>query len=325
MRVRPWNTSAPQATLSMPDAQPQTTPAATPASGDPDRFVDLFARRREPATVIHGSIYKLYSNMVVPFGPAAADHSLSREDAALALERLGGMLVRTTGGFDSGRPDGDWYAIVCRRFTDVAEHRSSNTRSKLRRALRNGEVRRLEPAELARDGYEVYVKAQERYTGAGAPPARAAYEEHILAAEGFDDITQYWGVFSEGTLAGYTIAYTFGTTEALYSAVKFDPAHLRRYTSYALFHRMNEHYLAERGVEYVNNGFRSILHDTQVQAFLEQTFGFEKAYTRLDTHYRAPYGALVRATLPLRGLIGRVDERFGALYEIERVARGSRR
>jgi hypothetical protein len=308
----------------MPDPQPQTTSAATPPPGYPDRFVDLFARRGEPVAVIGGSIYKLYSNMVVPFGAAAADHSLSREDAARALGRLGGMLVRTTGGFDSGRPDGDWYAIVCRRFTDVADHRSSNTRSKLRRALRNGEVRRLEPAELARDGYGVYVNAQERYTGAGAPPSRDAYAEHILAAEGFDDITQYWGVFCDGTLAGYTIAYTFGTTEALYSAVKFDPAYLRRYTSYALFHRMNEHYLAERGVEYVNNGFRSILHDTQVQSFLEQTFGFEKAYTRLDTRYRAPYGALVRATLPLRGLIGRVDERFGALYEIERVARASR-
>jgi hypothetical protein len=40
--------------------------------GYPDRFMELFARRGEPATVVNGAIFKLYSRMVVPFGPADA-------------------------------------------------------------------------------------------------------------------------------------------------------------------------------------------------------------------------------------------------------------
>jgi hypothetical protein len=45
--------------------------------GYPDRFVELFEKRGEPATVVNGAIFKLYSGMVVPFGPANADYSLS--------------------------------------------------------------------------------------------------------------------------------------------------------------------------------------------------------------------------------------------------------
>ena len=301
-----------------------TTPAAPAASGYPRRFIELFTRRGERHALLNDRVYKLYSDMVVPFGPAEADYTLSRADAAQALKDVGGKLVRTTAGFEPDRVDGEWYAVVCRQFAGVEGSRSSNTRSKLRRGLRNCEVRMLAPAELARSGFDVYVKAQERYATAETPPTREEYEAHILAAEGFDDITQYWGVFCDGELAGYTIAYSFGTTEALYSAVKLDPAHLRRYSSYALFHGMNEHYLAERGVGYVNNGFRSIMHDTQVQEFLVQNFAFEKAYTRLDLRYRAPYGALVRAARPLSRVLGGRDERLRALYELERIARSTR-
>ena len=44
----------------------------------------------------------------------------------------------------------------------------------------------------------------------------------------------------------------------------------------------------------------------------------------LPGHGRQPYRALVRATFPLRGVIGRIDERVRALYELERVVRAAR-
>ena len=46
-------------------------------AGYPDRFMELFAKRGEPATLVNGAIFKHYSGMVVPFGPANADYSLS--------------------------------------------------------------------------------------------------------------------------------------------------------------------------------------------------------------------------------------------------------
>ena len=145
-----------------------------------------------------------------------------------------------------------------------------------------------------------------------------------MATDGFDDIVEHWGVTCDGELAGYASNYVFGKTEAAYSTLKFDPDHLRKYSSYALFHRMNEHYLGEGRVSYVNDGFRSILHETELQEFLERNFAFEKAHVGIDAFYRQPYRAILRATFPFRNLIGRVDDRARAMYELERVVRAGR-
>jgi hypothetical protein len=292
--------------------------------GYPDRFVELFEKRGEPATVVNGAIFKLYSGMVVPFGPANADYTLSPEEGARVLKSLGGTVLRTTTGFTPNGTASDWYAVICREFQAIESVASSNTRSKLRRALRNCEVRRMSCEELATAGYEVYRRAFDRYGGPDTPVAQSAFAAHVMAGEGFDDVIQHWAVTCDGQLAGYSTNYVFGTTEAAYSALKFHPDHLRRYASYALFHRMNEHYLSERGMAYVNDGFRSILHGTELQEFLERNFAFEKAYTGLAAFYRQPYRTFVRATFPFRSLIGRLDERARAIYELERVARAAR-
>jgi hypothetical protein len=293
-------------------------------AGYPERFVELFEKRGEPATVINGAIFKLYASMVVPFGPANADYSLSHEEGSRVLRLLGGTVLRTTTGFTRNGAASDWYAVICREFKAIESVASSNTRSKLRRALRNCEVRRMSCEELATSGYEVYRKAFDRYVGPDRPVPQSAFGAHVMAGEGFDDIIQHWAVTCDGQLAGYSSNYVFGSTEAAYSALKFHPDHLRKYASYALFHRMNEHYLGEGGVAYVNDGFRSILHGTELQEFLERNFAFEKAYTGLAAFYRQPYRMFVRATFPFRNLIGRLDERARAVYELERVARAAR-
>lgn len=294
------------------------------AGAYPDRFMELFELREEAATVVDGAIYKPYSGMVVPFGPAESDYSLTPAQAADALRALGGTVLRTTTGFRNASASTDWYAVICRSFVPVEDVGSSNARSKLRRALRNCEVRRISAEEVATAGYEVYRRAFERYSGSERPVERHRFEPHHRVTGEFEDIVEHWGVFCDGEMAGYASNYVFGSTEAAYSTLKFHPDHLRRYSSYALFHRMNEHYLGEGRVSYVNDGFRSILHETELQAFLEHNFAFEKACVGVDAFYRQPYRAILRATFPFRGLIGKVDDRARALYELERVARDSR-
>ncbi len=292
--------------------------------GYPDRFMELFEMRGEPTTVVDGAIFKLYSGMVVPFGPADADYSLSPEEASRALRSLGGMLLRTTGGFRPAGEVSEWYAVICRAFTPIESVGSANTRSKLRRGLRNCEARRISCEQLARSGYEAYRKAFERYGGSDVPDSRSAWEAQVMSSEGFDDIVHHWGVLCDGRLAGFSSNYVFGDTEVAYSTLKFHPDHLRKYGSYALFHRMNEHYLGERRVAYANAGFRSILHGTELQDFLEHNFSFEKSYTGIEAFYRLPYRVFLGATFPFRNLIGKIDDRVRAMYELERVVRAAR-
>jgi hypothetical protein len=290
----------------------------------PDRFMELFEKRGELATVVNGAIFKLYSGMVVPFGPSNADYSLPRAEASRVLRLLRGKVLCTTTGFEPDRAESEWYAVICRAFTPVESVSSSKTRREIRRALRNCEVRRISCEELARSGYEVYRRAFDRYRGRDTPVSASAFEAHLMAGDGFDDVIHHWAVLCDGELAGYGTNYTFGETEAAYSAVKLHPDYLKRYTSYALFHRMNEFYLGQRKVAYVNDGFRAIRHRTGLQRFLEHNFSFEKAHTGVDVFYREPYRVLVRAPFPFRRLIGRVDERARAIYELERVARAAR-
>lgn len=294
------------------------------AGAYPERFLELFRRRGEAATVVGGAIFKRYSGMVVPFGPVNADYSLTPDEASRALRSLGGMLIRTTTGLGRPHAASEWYALICRVFTPIERVPSANRRSKLRRALHNCEVRRMSAEELASSGYDVYLAAHARYRDAGAPASPAAFAAHALASSGFEDIVHHWAVLCDGRLAGFSSNYVFGETEAMYSTLKFHPDHLRKYVSYALVHAMNEFYLAERRVSYVNDGFRTIRHGTELQQFLEHNFAFEKAYTGLDVFYRRPVRIALRATFPLRRVIARFDTRARALYELESVVRAGR-
>lgn len=294
------------------------------SDGYPERFLDLLTRRGERALLLDGVIYRRYSNMVVPFGRADVPYRLSDRGSSTALRELNGVLVRTTGGFAPPAGGAAWYAVICRRFQDVDEISSSNTRSKLRRGLRNCAVRRITAEELARRGYEVYVSAHDRYRGVEPYASEELFRSQTLATEGFEDIVHHWGVFCDDELAAYSSNYIFGNTEAFYATLKFHPKYLKKYTSYALFHEMNREYLSELGFTYVNDGFRSILHESDLQDFLEHNFNFEKAYTPLAVRYREPIGAVVRATFPFRRQVARLDRRLEALYEMEAIVRASR-
>lgn len=126
---------------------------------------------------------------------------------------------------------------------------------------------------------------------------------------------------SQGRLIAFAQNLIFGKTEVNYSVLKFDPEFLKLYPSYALIHTMNRHYLQEEGFEYVNDGYRSILHDTNVQEFLIEKFGFEKAYTNLHLHYRQALRILMLASYPFRRSLSCLDRRLQAMYRLEECRR----
>jgi hypothetical protein len=66
------------------------------------------------------------------------------------------------------------------------------------------------------------------------------------------------------------------------------------------------------------------LHGSELQDFLEHNFSFEKAYTGIEAVYRLPYRLFLGATFPFRNLLGKIDDRVRALYELERVVRAAR-
>jgi hypothetical protein len=199
----------------------------------------------------------------------------------------------------------------------------SKHRCEIRRGLKNCEVRRVDAEFVSQQGYAVYAKAHQRYRGRAQPAwDKRAFRAHFESAKGFEDITHFWGAFHEGRLIALAANDVYERIEATYWMIKLDPDYLKLYPAYALLHTMNEYYLAQQGFQYVNDGWRALVHQTDVQEFLIQKFAFARRHRRLEAFFRPPLGLLIRGTYPLRRVLSKVDTRLAALYTLERIRRG---
>ena len=201
---------------------------------------------------------------------------------------------------------------------------SSKERNKFRRGLRDCEVRRISVKELADEGYQVYCAAWEHYGGQIPVTNEHLFQQGVLREAPYPDLLHNWGVYVNGRLIAYAQNQIHGKVEVSYSSIKLDPAYLHLRPSYALIHKMNEYYLDSLGFEYVNDGSRSIHHETNIQEFLMHNFCFEKAYTTLYVYYRWPLRWLLKIVYPFRDYVGQADSRLKALLELERFRRASR-
>ena len=63
---------------------------------------------------------------------------------------------------------------------------------------------------------------------------------------------------------------------------------------------MNQYYLNENNFRYVNDGARSISHETNIQTFLIDKFRFRKAYCKLNIIYSTKVRLLLSLIYPFR-------------------------
>jgi len=89
---------------------------------------------------------------------------------------------------------------------------------------------------------------------------------------------------------------------------------------------MNKYYLNERNFLYVNDGSRSLSHNTNIQNYLIEKFHFRKAYCKLNILYRKDIEFLVNLLFPIRKIIYRVDtnlfQKISVLLKHEEIRRG---
>lgn len=285
------------------------------------RYIDLLSSRNEKFFVIDNHLFKPYNRMAVPFGPAQTNYSISEYQARLLARKLKCHIVRWTNGFKEQNEHSQWYAVVCRDFIHV-ENLKSKFRSEIFRGLNNCKVNRIDAEFLAKFGYEVYFSASSQYKNTSFTILdNETFSYNISQNKKFDDIIHFWGVFKRDKLIGYCYNYIFDNDEAAYTTAKFDPEYLKDHSSYALFYEMNKYYLSDQNFEYVNDGFRSILHETNIQDYLIRKFNFYKAYTNLHIYYSFPLKTIMPIAYPFKVLLVKFDPRFSALFELEKIRR----
>ena len=288
------------------------------------RYQALFQQMGQRSIILGNVLWTAYQKMVVPVGPVSDEYVIALDKHKIDLLEYFKkcVLIRASGGFVA--EPGTWYCVLCNHSVDLALL-SENSRSKVRRGLKNCSVCRIDVEFMKKHAWPVLASAFNRYRNTRLNITEKRFKRDIQSTDGFGDIIHYWGVFEKATgqLIAYAQNYLYNKTEVNYSALKFHPDFLRHYPSYALFYEMNRYYLREQNFAYVNDGFRSLLHETNIQDFLITKFFFKKQPVKLKIHYRPFLGWCMSGTYSFRHLLGKLNPALAALYKLEEINRSS--
>jgi hypothetical protein len=260
-----------------------------------DPYLEWLARRM-PLYEAGGLWWRNYHNALVPAGVKPEAVSLSGTEERRLLRESGAALIRYISRLFE-EPTKFWF--TCCSIYEI-DRLSANVRSQVRRGRRRCEVRRVAAEWVAENGYECYSSAFARYKG-GRPESREDFETRVGDDAGGP--FEYWGVFTEGKLAGYAKC-VLSENHVATAVLKFNPLFMKLYAPRALLDGMLQVYVTEQH-KTVTNGFRSIAHDSNIQEFLER-HGFCRAYCDLQVRYCPALGLSIGCLYPLRRLVDRL-------------------
>ncbi|NBB78324.1 MAG: GNAT family N-acetyltransferase [Verrucomicrobia bacterium] len=232
--------------------------------------------------------------------PACMPHevpAIEREQAAAALRRSSCPFVRWDSDFGTAVDSKWWY--VLRRGPYAIEQLSGNTRSKIRRGGKRLQARPASVDEISGQGYQVCQAAVARYGNQAFLPSRESFNNKLRAASNFSEQFEFYGIFSNGQLVGFSENHIQGNA-VFWESIWYHPDHLGNYSSYLLTHSMLDEYLNRRGMQYASDGSRSLYHETNVQSFLVGKFAFERCPARLNLVYSPALALAMGALRPFR-------------------------
>jgi hypothetical protein len=281
------------------------------------RYESFYAKLNKPTLLYKNILWTEYQKMIVPVGPVKFDYVITKEDFKnIALFFPKSLLIRTTNNLNITEKK-DWYVVVCNDFKNKFNRQ---TELRIEKGLKNCNAKIIDPLFIARNGYQLYLKAHKRYNSRKILNEKS-FSKEIIIAKDYDDIINYWGVFYKNKLVGYSIRKLYDNIEARYFETLFDSDYFKFFSSYVAWYAMNNYYLNDRKFEYVNDGFKSLLHKTEIQDYLIRNFNFEKRYLDLNIFYKPATSLLLSTTFAFRRLIGRFDLRAEALYKQEEIRR----
>ena len=247
------------------------------------------------------NIWKKYNGALIPEVPP---HLKIDTDLVLIKEKIiqeRAYFARWVSDFDKKKESNFWYLINDKALK--LEDYSVNTRSKIRRGFKSFEVKMINKKILIESGFNVYEAAFKRYKTINNPMSRDQFIHFINSLE---KSWEFWGVFDKKN--NVLVAYSQNkvvNNQCYYSTIKFHVDYLKKYPSYVLYYTMNNYYLNNLNLSYVNEGTRSILHETNVQSFLIDKFRFRKAYCKLHIEYHPLIKPVIYLLYPLRTLFSK--------------------
>lgn len=253
-------------------------------------------------------IWKKYHGALIPNTAPNVEINLTKEESKELLKKTNAYFLRYTNNWDTKNKSEFWFVIKDEK--EDIDFYKSKIRNQIKKGLKNCLVKKVSCEEIAKYGYEVYKKAFDNYNTNLLLSSETKFYEDTLKNNKY----HYFAVYSrlENTNKDKMIAYSSNFIEdnsCNYKTIKFDPEYLSLYPSYALIHEMNLYYLNELSLAFVNDGARSISHDTNIQDYLIQKFNFRKAFCKLNIDYRWDIKLAIKILYPFRNSIKNINHK----------------
>lgn len=226
------------------------------------------------------------------------------------------LLAQWITDFDCDLETQFWYII--RTDPYETEKLSKSTRKHIRQALKKCYVREIEDNEVGKM-YSCYRAAYKRYKKADNFRSYESIKEEFFNRK--EKNMFYYGAFELETncLIGFFIC----TCHKDYFEInmsKFNPEFMALRPSDALHDYVLKLWMNKPEIKYVSSGSRSLNHETNVQEYKINTFGFHKAYCKLHIQYRPCIYPIVKVLYEFRHLLKKLDE-YKTIHAINTVLR----
>ena len=231
------------------------------------------------------------------------------------------LLARWTTDYDCGYETSWWY-VIKDTFFDV-EKLKAKRRYEITKGKRNFDVKRINAIEYTEELLNIQIAALAEWPEKYRPRInKTLFRESI---KGWNEAIVY-GAFdrADGRLCAYSYLKEY-TGYLEFSVLRVRPESEKKGINAAVVTKIIEDYNDRLGRDfYINDGSRSVVHETAFQDYLEKYFGFRKAYCKLRIVYRFPMGIIVKLLYPFRNRIGswgKGSSRLSAILKMEEIRR----
>lgn len=252
--------------------------------------------------------WKYYNHAAIPTTAPHEEVNMDPIEYGSIWNIKGALLARWTTNWDCKEATNWWYVIKDEPF-DICRLKA-NYRYKINKGCRYFEVRVINSIDYIEEIYQIQVMAYSAYRlKSRVSVDKKQLKDSVQAWMRDENIKVFGGFFREtGELVGYILAKENKRMISL-SVQKTIPGYEKYQLNAALVYGMLNYYEDKLLMgDYIVDGERNILHETQFQEYLEKYFGFRKAYCDLHILYHRKIKWAVKLLYPFRKFLMLLDD-----------------
>ncbi|MBS4033783.1 MAG: hypothetical protein KGZ85_04910 [Ignavibacterium sp.] len=281
----------------------------------------FWARSNTNVYWIDDSPWIIRNSMLLPMSMPHTVQKINRNSVKEQLKKSTALLAHWSTEWNSMESEWWWTCCDLQNY-DLEVIENVNARRAIRKGLTYCEVKRINPQDFVELAYPIFFKSLVSYRiPLSRIPSKEEYKKTIFQNAQYSGF-ELWGVFIEERLVGFSTCIYLDNAVNL-GSTKSDPDYHKFNSNNALFYHITKYYINECKVKYITNGYRNLLHQTNINNFLIK-MGYRKIYCRLNVELSFKLSAFVKSGLAknlvqVRGIEKVIPEQFAQINALNKL------